>query len=98
MFTGLYMLTYWMNRYESLSHNKITGDFNFVVMKNFLSYENDLKWTENFIMRNYFVFKAIGVSEQAGYGLDTSNVTIENVPLILNRPHEIHLEREMITI
>jgi len=86
-----------ISRYESLSHNKIRGDFNFVVMKNFLSYENDLNWTENFIMRNYFLIKSIGLSEQASYGLDTSNVTVENVPLILNRPHEIHLVRETIS-
>jgi len=82
------------SRYESLSYNKIRSDFNFVVMKNFLSHENDLPVFEDFVMRNYFVIKMISLSEQASYGLDTSNITIENVPLIISRPKELRLIRE----
>jgi KUP system potassium uptake protein len=86
------------SRYASLSHNKVNGDFNFVVMRNFLSYENDLTWWDDFIMRNYFIMRKLGLSEQASYGLDTSNVTVENVPLILNLPKNFHLTREELSI
>ena len=83
------------SRYESFSNNKLNGDFNFVLLKNFLSYENELSSFDDFIMRNYFLIKRISLSEQASYGLDTSNVTIENTPLILSHPKKFSLTREM---
>ena len=81
-------------KYESLSNFKVNGDFNFVLLKNFLSYENELGNFDDFIMRNYFMIKKISLSEQASYGLDTSAVTIENTPMILSQPKKFNLVRE----
>ena len=72
----------------------MNGDFNFVLLKNFLSYENELGNFDDFIMRNYFMIKKISLSEQASYGLDTSAVTIENTPMILSQPKKFNLVRE----
>ena len=71
------------SRYESLSRHNVMGDFRFVVMEKFLSKENDLPFKEKKIMDWYFFIKQYIPSEVEWFGLDTSNVKIEKVPLII---------------
>lgn len=73
------------SRYESLHKENIAGDFRFIVMKKFLSYENDLPFLEKVVMETYFFVKHLSLSEEKAFGLDTSNVTIEKVPLIIKQ-------------
>jgi len=35
------------------------------------------------VMKLYFWFKEISLSEERGFGLDTANVTVEKFPLIV---------------
>src|SRR5690606_15356068 len=65
------------SRYESLSRNNVVGDFRFIVMEKFLSHDNELPIIERYIMRGYFLLKKISLSEEKGFGLDPSFVTIE---------------------
>jgi KUP system potassium uptake protein len=83
------------SRYQSLSGNKVRGDFMFVLLPTFLSRENDLGTFDNFIMRNYYFLKKIDLPETSAYGLDTSNVTIEKTPLVLSPPRKFQLTREV---
>ena len=71
------------SRYESLEKNNVTGDFQFIVMEKFLSQDNDLPFLERIVMKLYFWLKDISLSEERGFGLDPSNVTIEKFPLIV---------------
>ncbi len=71
------------SRYESLEKNNVTGDFQFIVMEKFLSQDNELPFFERIIMKIYFGLKEISLSEERGFGLDPSNVTIEKFPLIV---------------
>ena len=82
------------SRYCSLDKHNITGDFRFVVMQRFLSFENELSFTNNFILKAYFSLKRISLPDEKEYGLDYSNLTIEKLPLILGEPKNIHLTRE----
>ena len=82
------------SRYCSLDKHKITGDFRFVVIQRFLSFENELSLSNNFILKAYFFLKKISLPDEKEYGLDYSNVTIEKSPLILNSPKNITLIRE----
>lgn len=82
------------SRYESLNKHHLPGDFRFVVLEKFLSYENELPLFEKLIMDVYFFLKSISLSEGREFGLDTSIVTIEKVPLLLTAPREFKLERE----
>lgn len=75
-----------VSRYDSLSKQNVVGDFRFVVIEKFLSYENDLPFIEKIIMDAYFLLKKISLSEGREFGLDTSSVTIEKFPLII-KPH-----------
>lgn len=82
------------SRYCSLDKHNITGDFRFVVMQRFLSFENELSFTDDFILKAYFMLKKISLPDEKEYGLDYSNVTIEKSPLILSGAKNINLTRE----
>ncbi len=81
------------SRYESMGkHNKI-GDFRFVVLEKFLSYENELPFYEKLIMDVYFYMKQMSLSDERAFGLDSDNVTLEKVPLIISPVKEVPLKR-----
>lgn len=82
-----------ISRYASLSKQNIIGDFRFVVMKKFLSSENELPVLEKLIMNAYFFLKQFSLSEEKAFGLDTSNVTVEKVPFIITPVREFTLKR-----
>jgi len=82
-----------VSRYESLSKNNVKGDFRFIVMEKFLSHDNQLPLLEQLIMRGYFILKRFSLSEERGFGLDSSDVTIEKYPIIVAPVPEYHLKR-----
>ncbi|WP_080058811.1 KUP/HAK/KT family potassium transporter [Spirosoma aerolatum] len=81
------------SRYKSLSTHRVPGDFRFVLFRRFLSYENALTVRQQVAMFGYMLLKNIALAPQATYGLDTSNVTIEAVPLVITRPQSLPLKR-----
>ena len=81
------------SRYESLQRNNVVGDFQFVVMEKFLSQDNELPLWEKIIMRTYFAIKRFGLSEEKGFGLDQSNVSVEKFPLIVAPVSTLKLKR-----
>jgi KUP system potassium uptake protein len=81
------------SRYESLERSNTVGDFQFIVMEKYLSQDNDLPITERFIMKIYFWLKEISLSEEKGFGLDVSNVTVEKFPLIVAPVANMKLKR-----
>jgi len=81
------------SRYESLSQRHITGDFRFVVLEKFLSVENDFPISEKLVMQAYFYIKQFIASEDQYFGLDTSSVKVEKVPLVIAPPREVALIR-----
>lgn len=81
------------SRYESLSKNNIIGDFKFVVLEKFLSYENELPLFEKVVLSVYFFLKKFSLSEAKAFGLDSSSVKIEKFPMIINPPKDCNLHR-----
>lgn len=82
-----------VSRYESLSKNKVMGDFRFIVMEKFLSRDNSLPFWERLMMRGYFILKKFSLSEERGFGLDSSDVTLEKYPIIVSSTSDINLKR-----
>jgi KUP system potassium uptake protein len=78
------------SRCESLGRKNLIGDFRFVVVEKFLPYENDLPFNEKITMGIYFFLKQFSMSEERAFGLDTSSVTIEKMPMVVG---EINLKR-----
>lgn len=82
-----------VSRYESLRKHHIPGDFKFVIIDRIQNYDFDFKAFEQMIMDIYVVLKNIGVPDVKAYGLDTSNVFVETVPLQLEEDTPSKLKR-----
>jgi KUP system potassium uptake protein len=80
-------------KYRSLNIHRIGGDFRFVLFRKFISYDNDLTTMQRLIMTGYLVLKRIALSTQEAYGLDTSNVVTEAVPLVIRTPKHLPMSR-----
>lgn len=85
------------SNYPSLKKRNIPGDFRFIVIHRLFSPSSNCRAYEKFVMQLYGILCRIGISTEKALGLDTSNVTVENVPLIINRgndrrivPHSEH--------
>lgn len=81
------------SRYASLSKNNVIGDFKFVVLEKFLSFENDLPFFDTIVLKIYFFIKRFSLSEAKAFGLDTSSVKVEKFPLVIQQPKKLHLKR-----
>ncbi len=81
------------SRYESLQRNNVVGDFQFIVMEKFLSRDNELPFFEKLIMKLHFWVKEVSLSEERGFGLEQSNVTVEKFPLIVAPVRQLKLNR-----
>nr|WP_255670438.1 KUP/HAK/KT family potassium transporter [Mucilaginibacter sp. UR6-11] len=79
--------------YKSLNKHKIVGDFRFVVIEKVLSRSHNLSFYEKVVMAFYGYLKKISLSEERGFGLDLSFVTIEKVPLMLAAPETVEITR-----
>lgn len=81
------------SRYESLEKNNVVGDFQFIVLEKYLSQDNELPFFERIVMKLYFWLKEISLSEERGFGLDSSSVTVEKFPLIVAPVAKFKLKR-----
>ena len=82
-----------VSRYPSLGNRGLTGDFRFVVMEKFLSVDNELPWMQKIVMDLYFLLKRGALPEEKAFGLDTSSVSVEKVPLIVNPVSDLKIHR-----
>ena len=82
-----------ISRYESLASSNTVGDFQFMVMEKYLSQDNELPFIERVIMKFHFWLKEHSLSEEKGFGLDASNVTVEKFPLIVAPVTKMKLKR-----
>lgn len=81
------------SQYTSLKKHKIAGDFRFVLLEKHLSKFTSLSFYEQSILYYYFILKRLSLSEERGFGLDSSYVDVEKVPLIFVPTDDIELNR-----
>jgi KUP system potassium uptake protein len=80
-------------RYESLKKYNIVGDFKFVVLQKILSQTGELGFIKRIVLDFYNLLKHFSLSEERGFGLDSSFVTVERVPLVVAKTKEVVLKR-----
>ena len=68
-------------------------DFKFVVIEKFLSVENEFVLKDDLLLRGYFYLKNLGQSDEKAFGLDKSDVVIEQAPLVYHQIESIKLSR-----
>ena len=74
-------------------HSDHIGDFKFVVIRKFLSNDNELPWFHKIIMNAYFFIKSRSLSEKYEFGFDPSSYVEENFPYVLSKAAPINLKR-----
>ena len=84
-----------ISSYPALSKRNIPGDFRFIIIHRLFSPSSTCSPYEKIVMQLYGLLSKIGITSERSLGLDTSNVTVENVPLIISKgfnrrikPHE----------
>lgn len=73
-----------VSNYPSLKKRNIPGDFRFIIIHRLFSPSSNCGYYEKIVMQLYGILSKIGISTEKALGLDTSNVTVENVPLIIS--------------
>jgi KUP system potassium uptake protein len=81
------------SRYYSLNKNNMVGDFRFVVIEKHISNENEFKAFEKIVLKMYSFLHLFALPEEKAFGLDTSSVTVEKVPLIVKPMGRINMRR-----
>jgi K+ transporter len=82
------------SNYDTLRKHNIDGDFRFIVLEKVIMKTNTLKFMERIVLDIYSFLRKFSLSEERGFGLDSSFVTVERVPLILDStPLAINLKR-----
>lgn len=69
-------------------------DFKFIVIEKFLSVENEFSIRDSLLLNSYYHMKQLGISDEKAFGLDKSDVIVEDVPLVYQPSAPIELQRE----
>jgi len=82
------------SNYDTLRKHDMDGDFRFVVLEKVIMKTNTLNFAERIVLDVYAFLRKFSLSEERGFGLDSSFVTVERVPLMLDStPLAINLKR-----
>lgn len=68
-------------------------DFKFVVIEKFLSIENEFTLKDGILLHAYFKLKALGQSDAKAFGLEKSDIVIEEFPMIVSPYSKLDLAR-----
>ena len=63
------------------------------LLNSHLSIENEFSLREGLLLQAYFKLKDLGLSDEKAFGLEKSDVIVEEVPLIFNTVDKIGLVR-----
>lgn len=86
-----------ISRYPSLNKYNLAGDFRFVVLEKFLSYDNEFSFRDGFILNSYFAIKKMALADDKAFGLDTSETTVEKMPFVVAPVTNMNLKRVQAT-
>ena len=68
-------------------------DFKFIVIEKFLSVENEFALKDGLLLNSYFFLKGLGQSDEKAFGLDKSDVVVEDIPLVYHPAQQVELTR-----
>lgn len=78
--------------YTTMPDRKV-GDFRFIIIQEQLSYESCLNFWDELVLKAKLYIKRFTVSPAKWFGLETSDVDIENVPLFVGNQNHVTLKR-----
>ncbi|MFY7739554.1 MAG: KUP/HAK/KT family potassium transporter [Flavobacterium sp.] len=69
-------------------------DFKFVIIEKFISVENEFAFKEGWMLTSYFWLKKLSLSDEKAFGLDKSDVAIEEYPMVYSPTIKLELNRK----
>jgi KUP system potassium uptake protein len=69
-------------------------DFKFIILEKFLSVENEFTVKDSMLLHSYYILKNWSLSDTRAFGLDKSDVEIEEVPFVYQPIVNLELERK----
>lgn len=69
-------------------------DFKFVIIEKFISVENEFTFKEGWLLTSYFWLKKLSISDEKAFGLDKSDVQIEEYPMVYSPVTYIPLQHK----
>lgn len=69
-------------------------DFKFIILEKFLSVENEFTVKDSMLLHSYYMLKNWSLSDTRAFGLDKSDVEIEEVPFVYQPIVNLELERK----
>jgi KUP system potassium uptake protein len=82
------------NRSDGSTKYNSEPDFKFVVIEKFLSVENEFSLRDGILLNTFFMLKKIGQRDEKAFGLDKSDVVVEQVPLVYQAAQKVNLIRD----
>ncbi len=82
-----------MSKYPSLREFNISGDFRFIVIEKVLTNSNSLGFLDRSIIIYHQLLKKLSVPDEKSFGLDLSSIAVEKVPLMIDIPNKLPLQR-----
>lgn len=86
-------LNFHLKNHGSTEYNP-SIDFKFIIMEKYLSVDNEFAIKEGVILNTYFMLKRMAQKDQAAFGIDKSDLLIEQIPLVYSPVNNIVLHRE----
>jgi len=71
-------------------------DFKFVIIEKFLSVENEFSVRDGILLNSYYMLKNMSLSDTRAFGLDKSDVVIEEIPIVYNPITKLELDRKVL--
>ena len=81
-----------ISRFPSLNVENL-NNYKFVVLENFLSYDNEFSVREGFILNSYFALNKFALNDSRAFGLDVNQTLVEKIPLVVTPVSSIGLKR-----
>ncbi|MBW4360968.1 KUP/HAK/KT family potassium transporter [Flavobacterium taihuense] len=72
-------------------------DFKFVIIEKFLSVENEFAVRDGLLLHSYYMLKNMSLSDTRAFGLDKSDVVIEEIPIVYQPITKLELERKVVS-
>lgn len=73
-------------------------DYKFVIIEKFISVENEFAFKDGWLLTSYFWLKKLSLSDEKAFGLDKSDVAIEEYPMVYTPVSNLELSRKQKTI
>lgn len=83
-------------RYNGSTRYNSNFDFKFILQQKFLSVENQFALKEGIILKTYFFMKRLAQTDQKAFGIDKSDVLVEDIPVLYQPYQDLKLTRKHI--